>query len=81
MLQHYFPDTPLQVKGSSFHYFFVSMVTVPGGKDHLKVCRKSIIFQTVSEKLQHGVCLQDQGAPPAQQKQTGKAVVRVSGCS
>ena len=69
MLQCQSPDTPLQVKASSLHYFFVSMVTVPGGKNLLKVCNKPIIFQIALGKLQHGVCPLDLEAPPPQRKQ------------
>lgn len=55
MLQQHSPDTP-QVKGSCLYYFIFSMMTVPGGKDQLKVYKKPVIFQTTLDKPQH-VCI------------------------
>lgn len=80
MLQQHSPDTP-QVKGSCLYYFIFSMMTVPGGKDQLKVYKKPVIFQTTLDKHEciHETCMYSQvhEAPPAQQKQTGKGIVRV----
>lgn len=74
MLQHHSPDTPLSVKEIYVHTF-VSMVIVPGGKDHLKVCKKPIIFQTTLDIPQYGVYPPVHETSPAQQKQTREGIV------
>lgn len=67
MLRHHSPDTPLQVKGRSLHYFFVSMVTV------WKFVR-SPLFSRLLQTNPSGVYPPIHAAPLPQRKQTGEGI-------